>query len=164
MVFDELCVLAFRGILTAGLLSLGACSGSPKYQLNDGAVYPYGPDNAIVHRLSRLQADGDGMIRGAVVFIEFRDVDGETCRGIGDVEVALLAPEHEPQSKRLNLDSPSENIALWNRAVRMYEVKFQIDPPLKNSSSTAARANLKWTCGKRPAVTDSVRLDALPAQ
>jgi hypothetical protein len=98
------------------------------------------------------------------VFIEFRDLDGETCRGVGDVELALVVSGREPQSRRLKLDNTGENIALWNRAVRMYEVPFTIDPPLKADSPTAVRADLKWMCGTKPVVTDSVQLTAATAQ
>jgi hypothetical protein len=164
MALRALFMLALRGTLVAGVLSLAACAGAPQYRLNDGTVYPFGPNKAVVHRLSRLQSEGDGVVRGAVVFIEFRDLDEETCRGVGDLEVALVVSGREPQSKRLNLDSTSENNARWNRALRMYEVLFTIDPPLIGGKLPAVRVDLRWTCGTKPAVMDSAQLDALPAQ
>lgn len=164
MGLDELRALAFRGTLMAGMLSIAACSEAPKYRLRDGEMYPYGPDKAEVHTLSRLRSDGSGIVHGAVVFIEFRDLDGETCRGVGDVELALVVSGREPQPRRLKLDNTGENIALWNRAVRMYEVPFTIDPPLTADSPTAVRADLKWMCGTKPVVTDSVQLTAATAQ
>jgi len=146
------------------MLWLAGCSAAPEYRLPDGAVYPYGPERAAVHRLSRLQFDGAGLVTGAVVFIEFCDQDGETCRGIGDVEVVLFVPGREPKSKRLNLDSTNGNNAEWNRAVRMYEVAFTIEPGIKGGETADVRAESRWKRGTKPAVMDSRQLDALPAQ
>ncbi|NBX36707.1 MAG: hypothetical protein EBR10_05735 [Planctomycetes bacterium] len=155
---------AARSAFAAALLSIAACDGAPKYRLPDGTAYPYGPEKAEVHRLSRLQAGADGVSNGAAVFIEFRDVDGETCRGIGEMEVALVVSGRQPQTTLVSLDSRSDNSARWNRAVRMYELHFKIDPPLPVDPPPIVRADLKWTCGTRPAVSDSAHLDAPPAQ
>jgi len=156
--------LGAKCALIAALSSISACSPPPKYQLTDGVLYRYGPDAAVVHRLSRLQTDKAGVVTQAVVFIEFRDLEGGVCRGVGDAEVALVVSGRTPQSKRLSLDSSSENSANWNRAVRMYEVAFQIDPPLDANNVPVVRADLKWSCGNRPVIADSLQLDQRSAQ
>jgi hypothetical protein len=161
---DDLTDLGAKCALIAALSSICACSPAPKYRLADGVPYRYGPNTAVLHRLSRLQTDEAGAVTHAIVFIEFRDLEGGVCRGIGDAEVALVVSGRTPQSRRLNLGSASENNASWNRAVRMYEVAFKIDPALDATNRPVFRADLKWSCGNRPVISDSLQLDQRSAQ
>ncbi|MSR44289.1 MAG: hypothetical protein EXS15_02895 [Phycisphaerales bacterium] len=139
--------------LVAGALTLAGCGGRVHDTAYGGIDYPYGPASVIIHPLSQLHAGAGTTIASAIVCIEFMDIDQQTTRATGLLEVMVTPPGQPPIERLINLSDLRVNEQSWDRPTRMYQVQFRFEPPLERAPSGGVAVVVSWTPVDRNAIT-----------
>ncbi|MSR69676.1 MAG: hypothetical protein EXS17_04945 [Phycisphaerales bacterium] len=135
----------WRYSLVAIALACSSCAPTISTLLDGGVVYPYGPNTFNIHPLSRLAGPSTSQVTTAWLCIEFTDTDGQTTRATGTLWARIKIAGRPDVEQSFDLNNLSVNNDLWDRPTRMYQLRFQIDPPLVDTQRAAVSADVRWT-------------------
>lgn len=125
------------------LTGLG-CHGGVGHTSLEGMAYPYAPTSVKIHSLSRLTRDSAGAVDGAELWVEFKDMDGQTSRATGSVTATAVAGSGAPVGRTISLDDATANFEAWDTALRMYRIKLQFDKALDRAPPGGIGAEVVW--------------------
>ncbi len=136
--YRRLCPLAILAIVLAG------CAPTISTVLPGGILYPYGPNTFNIHPLSRLTGPARDQVTTAWLCVEFTDIDGQTTRATGTLLARIKIAGRAIVEQSFDLNNLQTNNALWDRPTRMYQLRFDIDPPLVEAARTAVSVEVRW--------------------
>ena len=132
-------------LITASVTLLTACSPAIQGTAHGGIDYPYGPASFTIHLLSRFDHGTGTQGSGAVVCVEFDDIDQQPTRATGSLEIEISPPGQAKLEKVFDLSDLKTNSNTWNRSTRMYQVSFQFDPILSVAPEGGVPVKVTWT-------------------
>ncbi len=112
------------------LLAGGGCSEPKRVGPKQATNWAYAPHTIEVHPLSRFKnpttPDEETVI---MVYVEFKDGDGFTCRGIGVLDVSLLGKNGQVLATEIvPLQDENVNFTRFDRITRTYQIRFDKVP------------------------------------
>ncbi len=131
--------------LVAIVVMCGGCAATIPTLLDGGIAYPYGPKAFNIHPLSRLTGAQPSELSTLWLCVEFTDIDHQTTRATGTVLARIRVPGRPEIEQSFDLNDLTLNNELWDRPTRMYQLRFQIDPPLVDARRAAVGVEVRWT-------------------
>lgn len=99
----------------------------PDIIAGEPVAWPFRPAEMRIHPLTRLATDDEGEAAFLEVRIEFRDADGHTTRGLGELIVDLRAADGSTNAWRVDLTDRSVNAERFDDVSRTYLLRLRID-------------------------------------
>ncbi len=132
-------------LIAACALQIVGCVNTVQQATLGGIDYPYGPSSLHLHSLSRLELSPESLPSAAFVFVQFDDIDRQTTRATGVLEVAIVLPDRTKIEQSINLNNLGTNDENWDRTVRMYRIDFEFVPPLAEVPESGLPVSVTWT-------------------